>query len=1290
MTSSDQILANLKKKSSVSTSSNTQTSSDQMLKQLQNKGSTEKIASTFPFSITSQEQQISAPASKTQSFTKIPSINTFTPKTEREKAYEAMKSNNTLQNRMAYAKTVTSEADKATAQSKAAGTLAEGSIAKSMQDKTLNDAANAKNPLQKFLAREQATRNEILTSTTMQKPDTKLALLADLLGTVEGFAAGGKGSGASAGSMLYKGAETAAEKTLPLAANLVSKASPKAANLLLNPLAKTAITQGAAGAGYETATSLANNEKMSGKDIALAAGTNALLPLAGKVVGKGLGKIEDIKINKQVEKSIPKIQSNPITDIQNAYKNANVSEYLTPAQIEEAKRASEYKNIFNQEKPATPAYLLNKTQSTPSTLGEVINNVTGVKTPLTAVEKGRVLNDLQRTFAKERPVFNTRQPSSEVNQIKTGLGHPQGETSVTSITPENAKVIAERLSGGNSVSSLNPLGKEKIKYADAKIEQPTVVKNSNLSEGSTITASMHNGKLFTDPIISDGMKESGTGVNNRTDLGNPQSISDELTSNPLEYKEITNKETLAKAQTIYNQGQEKARTELTKLINELKPEAAPLAKMLARDKAKAGDAEGAREILSELSVKMVQSGQFGQAGRILRQSDPQSIMLTLEKQINSLNKEGLESYGKRWTNVELTPIEQELINKIDIGDEDAITSALEQIHKRIANELPATFLEKATAFRHSAMLLNIRTNLRNVGGNSIMLVMRKSSQALSGAIQKAALKEADRTQVIYVDKEYKLLAKDYLSANEKSILQDSNNKYLETIKLDMPDKRVFSKSRIANQLGVTEKKISLSLPKGKKVTVDLVDLPEETRKFTYKLLELGDTPFFKNAYIDRLASYAQAKGTKDFSKLPNDAFETAFKEAMESTYKDASKLATYLNSIKNPGGNVSGFAKLGGAAIDAVLPFTKTPINIIRRGIQYSPAGIINGLSQGGVKSAKALDEIAKGLTGTSIAALGYILASKGILTGKASDDADLKAYDKATGNAPFSILGKYSYDWAQPFAIPLVIGVEMYNSIKENQDEVAKMDSIALSNDENTFAKFVKVMSNGLIDGFKASGDTILDMSLMQGIQNIVGNQQGIMEGATQIIPNYVSQFVPTLLSQTAKTIDPAVRQTYIKGDKLGSAAANIQSKIPFVSKSLEAKQTPYGEDMTRVNNGLLRGLTEFASPGTITKVQNGDTKVDTEIRRLADLGYKKQIPTVVPNYIEGTKRHPKLELTPEEVTQYQKRTGEITLAYFQKEIKSDRYIHATEAIKEEILADEISRAKAIAKAEIVKSKGY
>ncbi|MCK9566391.1 MAG: hypothetical protein M0Q43_10115, partial [Methanothrix sp.] len=692
---------------------------------------------------------------------------------------------------------------------------------------------------------------------------------------------------------------------------------------------------------------------------------------------------------------------------------------------------------------------------------------------------------------------------------------------------------------------------------------------------------------------------------------------------------------------------------------------------------KLGKAEMADDVLNFTADHLTRAGQAVSAARMLERMSPAGIAKHMKIKLGELNKEGAKVYGKKWKDVALTDSEKEAISRLTKGDKAGYEKLYEQIQARIANELPATAMEKVNAWRHIAMLLNPKTQIRNVGGNMIMAAMRETAAKVSAGLQNVLLKPGERTQVFKAGKEYKDAAAAFYEANKKALL--GTNKYQENIKLNMPNKRVFADHKIFGK------------------TVSL----EPVRKFTYKLLEMGDVPFFKRAYIDRLSSYAQAKGIKDFSKLPQEAFSTALKEAEQATYKDAHKISDALNKWKNPGVDAGIGDKALAFGTEALLPFTKTPINIIRRGLQYSPKGIIEGLHMWKSKklAAEGIDEMAKGLTGTAIIGLGYLLAKSGVLTGKASEDADLKAYDTSTGNAPFSILGKYTYDWAQPFSVPLSVGVEIYNALKDDPLKVKQVEGI-IQSDDGRWTQIAKSMTNAVVDALTASGDTVFNMSVLKSVKYLLGNQQGVMAGLADLPQNYASQFIPTLSSQLAGTIDPTARQTYVKGNWPASAKGVLLNKIPFASMTLLAKQTPYGEDIKRIQNPLGRAAAQFLSPGAISVNQGVDSAVDAELRRLnKESGLKTQFPTMVPNYIEKTQKYPRINLTPEETVQYQKRTGQLTQEAFKKLINSGNYTNtkadksknmSADEVKAKMLAEAISDAKAEAKAEIVKKKGY
>lgn len=723
----------------------------------------------------------------------------------------------------------------------------------------------------------------------------------------------------------------------------------------------------------------------------------------------------------------------------------------------------------------------------------------------------------------------------------------------------------------------------------------------------------------------DGMAERGLSENIRTDANSPDALRDTYSKDPEFYNVAGNADTLAKAETVYAKGYDTARTELVTLTEKMKPEAVPLAKMLARDAANAGRVDEAREILADVASKLTEAGQFGQAARILRQSDPETVFLSLKKQFQKLNEQGRKIYKKLWKDFDVLPNEADELLKLNPGDEQAIETFMNKVADRVADQMPATALEKLTAWRHMAMLMNPKTHIRNMTGNVLMAAMNRTSTRLSGVLQKVTpgklLPKELRTAVPWVKREFKTLAKEFFAKNEASIMK-GGSKYNEGIGINMPNKRVFRKG-----------------PTG---------ALDEARKANYAALDAEDKFFFKAAYTDRLASVMQARGIKSIDKLPQDVLELVLNEAEKAVFRDKNTIVKAFSKLKQ--------GKLGFIA-DTIMPFTKTPVNIAMRGLDYSPVGIGKGISKlfNSKTAAEGLDDIAKGLTGAGVMALGYMLAEQGILTGAAPKDKDLAAYDKATGNAPFSIMGEVTYDWAQPFAIPLTVGVAIHDAIQDDPQTMAKLRRAVEAGDAEIIGNIAEKYGLAMLDAFSAAGDTMFNMSVLQGIQGLFNNPNGFSAGLAQMPSDFASQMIPTTFGQVARAVDPTIRQTYYGTADIRSQTAPLINKIPFASATLPAKITPFGQEQRGIENPVVRAIQSLYNPGNITAPQEIDAQVDAELRRLYDKGQLKQFPTAVDRTFKFMDKTINLDDT--EYTQYQRDVGANTISAYKDIINSDEY---------------------------------
>ena len=142
-------------------------------------------------------------------------------------------------------------------------------------------------------------------------------------------------------------------------------------------------------------------------------------------------------------------------------------------------------------------------------------------------------------------------------------------------------------------------------------------------------------------------------------------------------------------------------------------------------------------------------------------------------------------------------------------------------------------------------------------------------------------------------------------------------------------------------------------------------LLETIREFNYLQLEGQDLRVSKARFIKELSEWMTAKNytveqMKNDSKIREAGIQFAYQEALKATFRDASKLATLINKIKSHNA-------LGELFAGAIMPFTKTPINIAKRGFEYSPAGLIKNLTydiyllnQGKITISQYLDKLSK------------------------------------------------------------------------------------------------------------------------------------------------------------------------------------------------------------------------------------------------------------------------------------------------------------------------------------------
>lgn len=711
------------------------------------------------------------------------------------------------------------------------------------------------------------------------------------------------------------------------------------------------------------------------------------------------------------------------------------------------------------------------------------------------------------------------------------------------------------------------------------------------------------------------------GLNEKVYQGIEENLESDIQNGRFTYEPTSNERNINAAnRNISKKGYEDAYTTIkSKFNNDDRFTAEDIAtgEMLLKQASEKGDVDKAIDLVGMLSVIGTEYGQTIQAMSLLKRMTPEGRL----KQLEGMRKR-LES---KYPQADIKPLNRKdvevLLNqKSDVGiDEQAA-----YMMAKMAEDVPARAWDKVNALRYLAMLGNPRTHIRNTVGNALHFGMLGMKNQVAAAIEKVALPEGERSRSFGIaNKELRDFAKQNYQESGQYLL--GNKSKYDTNQAD--GRQIFKTKAL-----------------------------ETARKTNESLMEFEDNVAKQMGYQLAFANYMKANNYTPEMVQNNKALREkieahAADNARRVTFQEASALADALSRFENRKAK-SRTEKAAQVAVGAVVPFKRTPINILKEGARFSPAGLIKGLStdlydmkQGKISANQVIDDIATGLTGTSILAIGYFLAEMGLLTiGYDSEEARKQNYQSQLGVQNYAFVlpggGTYTIDWTAPAAMPLLAGAELANS--EDGEVGLQRVLNALYNLTNP----------------------VLEMSMMQGIQDALqsysSGAEGIAGSIQSGISGYAGQFVPTLLGQIARTIDETKRSTYApkdspitqSGEKLLRTTAN---KLPGVSMTSEASIDVWGRERQQEGeNVITRALNQMLSPGTYAS--NKSTFVDDEINRLYNaIGESGVIPKSAEKYVRyGDKTY---QLSAKDYTAFQKTMGQGNYKDLEKLVKTDVY---------------------------------
>ena len=672
----------------------------------------------------------------------------------------------------------------------------------------------------------------------------------------------------------------------------------------------------------------------------------------------------------------------------------------------------------------------------------------------------------------------------------------------------------------------------------------------------------------------------------------------------------------------------------------------------------AGDHVTAFELLTNIAQSAHTSAQTVQAMNLLNRLTPAGKLLSLRRYVDSVNRKAQErGTGRRRRAADAETVQTNFVDQYDgifidpeladaylTAESDAgRKAAWDAITQSIADQSPSTFREKADAWRYLSMLGNPTTHVRNLAGNAIQLGARTVKNTIGALIEPMVVRDSSqRTKSVVgrsgADAKLRQWAKEQYAADQQSAM--GGGKYSEYnasgIAREIEEKRraqVFGKSGVGKAVNAAS-------------------------RWNTAALDRGDVLFNRPAYVESFAQALKAKGVTAEEaqsgakpELVAAAREYAINEAQKATYRNTTDLSELLARAGHYQGDNKA-AKALSIAYDAVMPFRKTPANILTTGLDYSPVGIAKAVKQAAVdvKSGKAtaadaVDSLCEGLTGTGILALGAYLASEGLLNLRAGDDDDEEAFNKTLGHQDYALeLGGRSYtlDWAVPAAIPLFAGAALVEG---------GMDF------------------GGLMDAVSNIGDVVLETSMLSTFNDIIRNisyaDNPMASAVGRVASSYASQFLPTVGGKIASALDDTVRESYVeRGISQIERDAKyfgqtVLRKTPFAREAMQPSIDMWGEE---VSNGdpLLRIIQNSVSPSTVKEIKND--AVTQEVWRLYE-ATGEGLPSAAEKsfVVNGERKY----LTGEEYTEYAKVMGQTRRQVLEPLLKSKGYQKLSDADK-------------------------
>ena len=678
------------------------------------------------------------------------------------------------------------------------------------------------------------------------------------------------------------------------------------------------------------------------------------------------------------------------------------------------------------------------------------------------------------------------------------------------------------------------------------------------------------------------------------------------------------------------------------------------AMMLYAHYANNGDMDNASEMMVDLAAMANRAGRDLQLFRVLRMMTPEGQLLAVQKTIQrSVDRVNRRRNGRNQVAPVAIPesMASDYMKAAKAADGKPADSAEHKklaeienaIYKYAGSQIPASFIDKWNAWRYMAMLGNAKTQIRNIVGNAAFMPYKYAKDTISAALQKVFVKQENRTASFL----------NYASEEGRALLSWAH----EDSKTDSVRNILKGSAKAGDDMSRS------AIQEGRRIFNN--NALEKAREIIEKVPEATDM-FFKTPYYDTsLAGFIHARGyTAEQARtgqIPTQVLtegrEYAIQEAMKATFNDANALSDFFSNLRYQGDNPVG--KIANAAFEGVMPFRRTPANIVVRFAEYSPFGILTtayragrDLYNGNFSAATMIDGLSATLTGSAMAVLGYALASG--MFGYRLRGGEVDEDEKRRGVQEYAIemevngqMHSYTIDWAAPANLPLFLGANLYEVFHDADPEA-------------NLTKFTRFLY-----GCTTAFEPMLELSCLSGINDLFESAKytdgtALYSAAAQIATGYFTQGIPALLRQTSQAFQTDRQTTFANSeDPLIRGIQKKAAAIPFVGSLFQTDKVDEWGQTEATGNLFQRVVNAYFNPGKSTVIDT--SPLEMEIEELNKSVPDSVSPPDTPKTITYTdadgNRHENHRLTEQEYRTLAETQGKTAHELLTSAIESDAY---------------------------------